>query len=221
MTDLETVNARAAIEYLVYRGRSEDDATWYCVIILEDSVSQSFGSTESPSPSILHCQGKLQQCPPCWYSTLLLTSSHRTIGYWERWKHAYIVTNGPWCGCTVLQVRPQNMSVLLGVINGRALIFCTPAATHWFHIGKTVIGFRPVRRAISKSDNPHFRLATTLSLSNSTLTGKHFVFHQQDNFQQDIVSNADFTKRFPNQKSTTQLFLLFSASYVVSPTCVT
>lgn len=47
------------------------------------------------------------------------TSSDSTSGYWARCEHAYFLTNGPWCSCTVFQVRSLNLSVLLGVNHGK------------------------------------------------------------------------------------------------------
>lgn len=54
------------------------------------------------------------------------------------WKHGHFLTNGPWCGCTILQARPHNMSVLSAISHWRALRSCMPfsmtSVTHWFKL---------------------------------------------------------------------------------------
>ena len=43
-----------------------------------------------------------------------------------------------------------------------------PWETHWFHIRMTVYGCRPLRRKISRKDNPHSRYTTIIPLSDSS-----------------------------------------------------
>ncbi|GFT23412.1 hypothetical protein TNCV_2016731 [Trichonephila clavipes] len=53
----------------------------------------------------------------------MLQTSHHSSGYWACCKHAHFQTNGPRCGCILLQGRLHNMSVLYGVSHGRVWRF--------------------------------------------------------------------------------------------------
>ena len=106
--------------------------------------------------------GRLDNRPP-----VLETSMHSTSGKWECCKHIHFLINDQWCGFTVFQDWPHNMSVVSSVRPGRSWRSICSSATHWFHILMIVNGCWPIWFAISWNDNPHFREETILPLTKS------------------------------------------------------
>ena len=73
-------------------------------------VLLSFGTPETPFPSIMHCKGKPKSSS--WQAKLLQISTHITSGNCKNYKYTHFLPHGPWWDYTVLQGWPHNASAL-------------------------------------------------------------------------------------------------------------
>lgn len=115
----------------------------------------------------------------------------------------HFVTNGPLCGCTVLQSRPHNINTQTLVMRGRwdhTYRSLWLSETHWLNICS---GFWPVRRAISWNDDLYIDRQPYSLLFWPLLAN---IFSYYSRHKTIFWANADLIKPFPNEISAIQLF---------------
>ena len=117
------------------------------------------------------------------------------------------LTNGPWCVYTVLHGWPHNMSALSALFMverwDSACFSVWYSAIHWFHSCMTVDGCHTVWWEIPRK--------STLSIGNdlTSIDFRHLlvcISSYYDIYNTIFRINSNLTKRFPNEKSATQLF---------------